>query len=81
MRAEGDPPTGDAAADAAYDGAGTVYDLYLDEFNRNSLDGKGMTLIATVHHRRSFNNAFWNGRQMAYGDGDGVSSRSSSRPR
>ena len=72
MRAEGAPKSGDAAADEAYDGAGAVYDLYFKEFNRDSLDGMGLKLIATVHHRRKYNNAFWDGKQMAYGDGDGV---------
>ncbi|MEX0319968.1 MULTISPECIES: M4 family metallopeptidase [unclassified Ruegeria] len=71
VRAEGDPATGDSAADEAYDGAGEVFDLFSTEFNRNSLDGQGLPLIATVHHRRNYNNAFWNGNQMAYGDGDG----------
>ena len=71
MRAEGQNPTGDADADAAYDGAGAVYDLYFQKFDRDSLDGQGMPLVATVHHRRSYNNAFWDGTQMAYGDGDG----------
>ncbi len=71
VRGEGDAPTGDASADGAYDGAGAVYDLYFNEFRRNSLDGLGMKLVATVHHRRNFNNAFWDGSQMAYGDGDG----------
>lgn len=71
-RAEGDPETGDEAVDTAYDGAGAVYDLYLTNYGRDSLDGKGMTLVQTVHHRKNYNNAFWNGRQMAYGDGDGV---------
>lgn len=71
VRKEGDPATGDAEVDRAYDGAGEVFDLYSTEFNRDSLDGRGMPLIATVHHRRKYNNAFWNGSQMAYGDGDG----------
>lgn len=71
VRSEGAGPTGDAEADTAYDCAGTVYDLYFGEFNRNSLDGAGMKLVQTVHHRRRYNNAFWNGQQMAYGDGDG----------
>jgi Zn-dependent metalloprotease len=31
-----------------------------------------MTLVSSVHVRRRFNNAFWNGQQMAYGDGDGM---------
>jgi len=71
VRAEGQEPSGDAAADAAYDMAGVVYDLYFKKFDRDSLDGQGMPLVATVHHRRKFNNAFWDGSQMAYGDGDG----------
>jgi len=71
VRAEGAQPTGDADVDAAYDGAGAVYDFYFDTFGRDSIDGHGMPLVATVHHRRRYNNAFWNGTQMAYGDGDG----------
>lgn len=71
VRAEGDAPTGDAAVDSVYDHAGTVYDLYFDKFDRDSIDGKGMQLVQTVHHRRAYNNAFWDGNQMAYGDGDG----------
>ncbi len=69
-RAEGDAPTNDEEVDRAYDGAGDVFGLYSNEFERNSLDGNGMPLVATVHHRRKYNNAFWNGQQMAYGDGD-----------
>ncbi|MFK7835820.1 MAG: M4 family metallopeptidase [Sulfitobacter sp.] len=71
VRAEGDAATGDEEVDRAYDGAGDVFDLYSEEFNRNSIDGFGMTMVQTVHHRRKYNNAFWNGAQMAYGDGDG----------
>ncbi|MDD9910322.1 MAG: M4 family metallopeptidase [Ahrensia sp.] len=72
VRKEGDGPTGDDEVDRAYDGAGDVYDLYSKEYQRDSLDGDGMKLVATVHHRRKYNNAFWDGTQMAYGDGDGV---------
>ncbi|MAC78299.1 MAG: peptidase M4 family protein [Rhodobacteraceae bacterium] len=71
VRSEGQPPTGDGEVDRAYDGAGEVFDLYSKEFNRNSVDGFGMTMVQTVHHRRGYNNAFWDGTQMAYGDGDG----------
>jgi Zn-dependent metalloprotease len=71
VRSEGEDPVGDADVDAAYDGAGAVYELYFTEFGRDSLDGQGMRLVHTVHHRRHFNNAFWDGSQMAYGDGDG----------
>ncbi|MCP3742534.1 M4 family metallopeptidase [Rossellomorea sp. BNER] len=59
-----------AAVDAHYY-AGQTYDYYLETFNRNSYDGQGAPLKSTVHYGRSYNNAFWNGQQMVYGDGDG----------
>jgi Zn-dependent metalloprotease len=72
VRSEGGPPVaGDDAVNEAYDYAGLVYDFYKDVLNRNSLDDRGMTLISSVHLGRRYNNAFWNGKQMAYGDGDG----------
>lgn len=70
-RGEGDPAHADAAVNEAYDGAGDTYQLLKEVYGRDSLDGKGMPLISSVHVRRNFNNAFWNGKQMAYGDGDG----------
>lgn len=72
VRAEGDAPSGIPDADMAYDSAGQVFSLFAEEYGRNSLDGRGMPLIATVQHRRSYANAFWDGRQMAYGTGDGT---------
>lgn len=72
LRAEGDPPVDDDEANRAYDGAGEVFALYSRAFRRDGLDGTGMELVATVHHRKNYNNAFWNGAQMAYGDGDGT---------
>jgi Zn-dependent metalloprotease len=70
LRAEGAGSSGDASADEAYDGAGATYDLYWDVYQRNSIDGRGMDLISTVHYQRGYDNAFWNGQQMVYGDGD-----------
>jgi len=70
VRGEGDPPSGDAAVDEAYDGAGATYDLYRDAYDRDSIDGGGMRLDSTVHYRKGYDNAFWNGHQMVYGDGD-----------
>jgi Zn-dependent metalloprotease len=72
VRKEGEAPTGDQQVDEAYDGAGDTYQLYFNEYQRNSLDGQGITLVSSVHYRRNYNNAFWDGSQMAYGDGDGV---------
>lgn len=69
-RSEGDAATKDLAVDEAYDGAGDTFDLYSDVYERNSIDGQGLQLISTVHYGEGFDNAFWNGDQMAYGDGD-----------
>jgi Zn-dependent metalloprotease len=69
-RSEGDPPTGDSAVDEAYDRSGATYDLFEQVFQRNSIDGNGMVLDSTVHYQVGYDNAFWNGRQIVYGDGD-----------
>jgi len=70
-RQEGAPPTSDPAVDEAYDYSGITYDFYQQEFDRNSLDDRGMQLISSVHYGQDFPNALWNGFQMLYGDGDG----------
>jgi len=71
VRVEGGAPVNDPAADEAYDGAGWTYDLYKNVYRRNSVDDKGLTLDSTVHFSEKYDNAFWNGAQMVYGDGDG----------
>jgi Zn-dependent metalloprotease len=72
VRSEGEPPVvGDEAVNEAYDHAGITYDFYKDVLSRNSLNDRGMSLISSVHYGRRYNNAFWDGKQMAYGDGDG----------
>lgn len=59
-----------AAVDAHYNSE-KVYDYFLNEHGRNSLDGNGMAIISRVHYGNNYNNASWNGRWMTYGDGDG----------
>ncbi|WP_291298039.1 M4 family metallopeptidase [Elioraea sp.] len=71
IRPEGAPPTGDAAVDEAFEGAGTTYDFFKSVFGHAGLDGADMRMVSTVHYGRGYDNAFWNGRQMVYGDGDG----------
>jgi Zn-dependent metalloprotease len=71
-RAEGEPATDDSAADEAFDGLGDTYDFYLDALNRNSIDDQGMPLEGYVRYGRRYNNAFWDGQRMVFGDGDGV---------
>lgn len=60
-----------ALVDAHYNSE-KVYEYYLNEHGRNSLDGEGMAIISKVHYGTNYNNASWNGRWMTYGDGDGV---------
>lgn len=62
----------DSAGVSAHYYAGVVYQFYKNLFNRNSLDNNGMSLISTVHYGSKYNNAFWDGTQMVYGDGDGT---------
>lgn len=71
VRAEGQPPTSDPAVDEAYDGLGLTWELWAREYGRDSLDGAGMPLLATVHYAQDYDNAFWDGTQMVFGDGDG----------
>ncbi len=71
VRGEGGRPTGDPAADEAYDGLGATYDLYWSIFGRDSIDGAGLPLVAWVHYETNYDNAFWDGSRMVFGDGDG----------
>jgi hypothetical protein len=72
VRTEGQPATGDAATDEAYDGFGQTWSLYDEVYRRDSLDGQGLPLLGTVHYGSGYDNAFWDGTQMVFGDGDGT---------
>jgi len=71
VRGEGDSPSDDDTVNEAYDGADHVYDFYKDVLGRDSIDGSGLELVSSVHYGVRFDNAFWNGAQMVYGDGSG----------
>ncbi|KHK98864.1 peptidase M4 [Microbacterium mangrovi] len=71
VRREDDPPVADAAVNEAFDGLGTTFNFYWEAYRRDSIDGKGLALDATVHYGRGYDNAFWNGERMVFGDGDG----------
>ncbi|MEV4948549.1 M4 family metallopeptidase [Streptomyces sp. NPDC053755] len=70
VRGEGDEATADATVNRAYAGLGATFGLFLDAFGRDSIDGSGLPLRATVHYDENYGNAFWNGEQMVFGDGD-----------
>lgn len=77
VRSEGQRRIEDRSINNCYDGLGIVLNFYSEVLNRNSLDGKGMPLIATCHYRkdgRPLNNAFYTSKlkQIIFGDGDGI---------
>ena len=70
-RAEGDPATGDADQDTTYESLGTIRDFFAGVLERQSIDNQGMDIVASVHVGVNFMNAFWDGDELALGDGDG----------
>ncbi|WP_232293747.1 M4 family metallopeptidase [Stigmatella aurantiaca] len=76
-RSEGAAATNDAHVDMNYDQLGKTYDCYKTNFNRDSYNSAGALLKSTVHYSENgtgYVNAYWNGSQMVYGDGDGTTS-------
>jgi Zn-dependent metalloprotease len=71
-RNEGEKDTDDPAVDEAYAGLGATYDFYQEMLQRNSIDDNGMALNAYVHFGSRYPNAFWDGQEMVFGDGDGI---------
>jgi Zn-dependent metalloprotease len=68
----GQPPaTGDPAADAAFDNLSSTYAFFLSQYQWRSIDDHGMPLVATVHYGDGYDNAYWDGTQMVFGDGGG----------
>ena len=70
-RSETDQAVSDQSVNQAFDHAGTTWSFYNQIFGRESVDGHGRTLVSSVHYSQHYDNAFWNGQQMVYGDGDG----------
>ncbi len=59
----------DVDADQAYHFVAGVNQFYLDHFHRESLDGAGMAIVATVHNNLHPNNSYWDGYQVVFSDG------------
>lgn len=75
-RKEGGRKTQDIAVTEAYDYSGMVFRFFETVYKRASIDNENLPLVSSVHYQEQddvgYDNAFWNGRQMVYGDGDGV---------
>lgn len=67
---EAEDPTKNA--NECYVGLKTIYDFFFEFFRRDSINSRGMPLDAFVHYGVNFKNAFWNGRELVFGDGDGI---------
>jgi Zn-dependent metalloprotease len=61
----------DEAATDAHWGAEMTYDYFNNQHSRNSFDATGAKIVSYVHYGNNYNNAFWNGSYMTYGDGNG----------
>jgi Zn-dependent metalloprotease len=70
VRSAGEPELGDVSADEAATGITASLALFAD-YGRSSFDDRGATVRATVHYERDYENAFWDGNQLVFGDGDG----------
>lgn len=71
VRDQDQPAAGDKAVDEAWDGVRAAVSLFAEVFARESYDGAGTRVSATVHYEKDYNNAFWDGEQLVFGDGDG----------
>ena len=64
------PETGGVAFDTVFKTTGQVAQFYQTVLGRNSVDNRGMDLVSSLNYGRNYQNAFWNGQQMVYGNGD-----------
>jgi Zn-dependent metalloprotease len=71
VRSAGGPGSGDDAVDEAATGITATLDLYREVYERDSFDGEGAPVSLSVHFERDYDNAYWDGTQLVFGDGDG----------
>jgi Zn-dependent metalloprotease len=72
VRSEGDPDVDDKVVNEVYEYAGIVRDYFNSVIDRNSIVNCGMDLILNVHFGKDYMNAYWDGDEMTFGDGDGT---------
>jgi len=70
VRRAGEPESGDPAVDEAATGVEAALGLFREVYGRRSYDDAGATVSLTVHYGRDYANAFWDGEQLVFGDGD-----------
>ncbi len=70
VRTAGEPEVDDVTVNEAATGLTETLALFAD-LGRDSYDDRGATVVATVHYEKDYDNAFWDGTQLVFGDGDG----------
>ena len=71
VRTAGQAEVADVSVDEAATGVTETLALYTD-YGRSSYDGAGATVVVSVHYEKDYDNAFWDGTQLVFGDGDGT---------
>jgi len=71
VRKEGGAKAADDVVNTAYESAGVIRNFYRKQLGYESYDNRGSDLIFNVHYGEGYNNAFWDGDEMTFGDGDG----------
>ncbi len=71
VRTAADAETGDVAVDEAATGISATLAMFAEALSRDSFDDAGAPVTLTVHYGSRYNNAFWDGSQLVFGDGDG----------
>jgi len=71
VRSAGEPESGDPAVDEAAAGIAGSLALFAEVYGRSSYDDRGAPVSLSVHYERNYDNAFWDGTQLVFGDGDG----------
>jgi len=71
-RSEGQSPVSVALVNTAYDNAGKVRDFYFTQYTYQFVGDNHGHIILNIHYSNNYDNAFWDGDEMIFGDGDGV---------
>lgn len=48
-----------------------AYDYFKDNLGLEGIDGNNLPIYSWVNYKENFNNAFWNGTWLTFGEGDG----------
>jgi Zn-dependent metalloprotease len=70
VRGEGADPVTAANVNAAFDALGATREFYREVLGRDSIDNAGLTLLGDVNYGEKYDNAFWDGTRMVFGNGD-----------